>query len=73
MDLNRNLTKPGRCLFMVFLVSTLLVIFVGAACQHEPQHEPAQPERELPAMVTPGEEFEVTVTFTSPHDTFHAI
>lgn len=58
---------------MVFLVSTMLVIFVGAACQGEPQHEPAQPERELPAMVTPGEEFEVTVTFTSPHDAFHAI
>ena len=29
--------------------------------------------RTLPAQVIPGEEFEVTVTFTSPHDDFHGI
>ena len=36
-------------------------------------HLLASPARELPDQVTAGEEFEVTVIFSSPHDGFHAI
>jgi hypothetical protein len=58
----------------IFLIAGLLAIVGGVACQGGPSDTTsAQLKRELPDTVTAGEEFVVTVTFTSPEDGFHAI
>ena len=72
--LNHRLPRPGRLASSIFLIVGLLAILVSAACQGElPDTTTAELERELPLTVTRGEEFVVTVTFTSPEDGFHAI
>lgn len=72
--LDHKLPKLGGLAFSIFLIAGLLAILVSAACQGEvPDTTTAELERELPSTVTGGEEFVVTVTFTSPEDGFHAI
>jgi len=60
--------RPGGAVLLLLLVAGLLAIFPGgglAAAQE------AGPVRTLPASaVMPGDEFEVTLTFTSPADGF---
>jgi len=63
--------RPARRILAVLLVGTLLAAFVGVAPVVADAN--ASPMRELPAAVTPGDEFEVIVTFTSPGDGFNAI
>jgi len=58
----------------ILLIASLLAILGSTACLSElPDTITAQLERELPAAVMTGDEFGVTVTFTSPEDGFHAI
>ena len=72
--MNHKLPKLGGWMSSILLIVGLLAILGGAACQSElPDTTTAQPERELPAVVMRGDEFWVTVTFTSPEDDFHAI
>jgi len=72
--LNHRLPRLGGWASSIFLVIGLLAILGGAACQGElPDTTAVQLEREMPGTVTAGEEFAVTVTFTSPEDGFHAI
>lgn len=72
--LNHKLPKLGGWASSIFLIAGLLAILSGVACQGGPSDTtPVQLERELPNTVTVGEEFVVTVTFTSPEDGFHAI
>jgi len=72
--LNHKLPKLGGWVSSIFLIAGLLAILGGVACQGGlPDTTTAQLERELPAVVMTGDEFWVTVTFTSPEDDFHAI
>jgi hypothetical protein len=72
--LDYKLPRLGGWVSSIFLIAGLLAILGGAACQGGlPDTTTAQLERELPSTVTVGEEFVVTVTFTSPEDGFHAI
>ena len=71
---NHKLPKLGGWASSILLIAGLLAILSGAACQGElPDTTTAELERELPVTVAAGEEFVVTVTFTSPEDGFHAI
>ena len=72
--LKHKLPRLGGWAPSIFLIVGLLAILVSAACQGElPDTTTGELERELPVTVTRGEEFVVTVTFTSPEDGFHAI
>jgi len=72
--LNGKLPRPGGLMSSIFLIVGLLAMLVSAACQGELPDTTAEGfARELPVAVTRGEEFVVTVTFTSPEDGFHAI
>lgn len=72
--LNHKLPKRGGWVSAILLIAGLLAILGSTACQSGlPDTTSAQPERELPAMVMRGDEFWVTVTFTSPEDDFHGI
>jgi hypothetical protein len=72
--LNHKLSKVDGWVSLILLIAGLLAIMGGTACQGGlPDTTSAQPERELPAVVMAGDEFWVTVTFTSPDDDFHAI
>ena len=72
--LNYKLPKLDGWVSSILLIAGLLVILGGVSCQSGlPGTTSAQPGRELPAVVMRGEEFWVTVTFTSPEDNFHAI
>jgi len=72
--LNHKLPKLGGWASSIFLIAGLLAIVGGVACQGGPSDTTSsQLERELPDTVTAGEEFVVTVIFTSPEDGFHAI
>jgi len=72
--LNHKLPKMGGWMSSILLIAGLLGILGGTACLSElPDTITAQLERELPAVVMTGDEFSVTVTFTSPEDGFHAI
>lgn len=72
--LNHKVPKLGGWVSSILLIVGLLAILGGTACKGElPDTTTAQPERELPAVVMTGDEFWVTVTFTSPEDGFHAI
>jgi len=74
MRLNHKLPKLGGWVSLILLITGLLAILGGTACQSElPDTTTLQLERELPAVVMTGDEFSVTVTFTSPEDSFHAI
>ncbi len=59
-----RMTEPGRWMLAVVLVGSLLAMFAGAL--PVVADDPPDPVRTLPATVAPGEEFEVTVTFTAP-------
>jgi len=72
--LNHKLPKRGGWASSILLIAGLLAILGSTACQSGlPDTTSAQPGRELPAVVMRGDEFWVTVTFTSPEDNFHAI
>jgi hypothetical protein len=72
--LDHKLPKLDGWVSSILLIAGLLAILGGMACQGGlPDTISAQPERELPAVVMAGDEFWVTVTFTSPEDDFHAI
>jgi len=73
--LKHKLPRLGGWAWSIFLIAGLLAFLGGAACQGGVQDGTATPqlERELPDTVTAGEEFVVTVIFTSPEDGFHAI
>jgi hypothetical protein len=69
--LKHKLPKLGGWVSSILLIAGLLAILSGTACQGG--LPTAQLERELPDVVMTGDEFWVTVTFTSPEDGFHAI
>ncbi len=72
--LNHKPPKLRGLASSIFLIAGLLAIVAGVACQGGSLDTTSgQLERELPDTVTAGEEFVVTVTFTSPEDGFHAI
>jgi hypothetical protein len=72
--LNHKLPKVDGWVLSILLIASLLAIMGGTACQGGlPDTISVQPERGLPAVVMRGDEFLVTVTFTSPEDGFHAI
>lgn len=81
LRLNRELTRIRAWVLRIVLIGALLAILVGIGCQAELPVEPpgelpdspGQPVRELAALVEAGDEFEITVTFASPDDDFHAI
>ena len=81
LRLNRELTKVGAWALWIVLIGVLPAILLGIGCQAELPGEPpdelpdlpGQPVRELAALVEAGDEFEITVTFASPDDDFHAI
>jgi len=70
--MKNRLTRPGGRVLMVLLIGSLLAAFAGAGLV---MAQDANPVRELPvpAEVTQGQQFDVTVTFTSPADDFNAI
>jgi len=72
MQTKVKLTGRGGRVLLVLLIGSLLALLVGAGVVTA--MGPADPVRGLPEDgLMPGEEFEVTVTFTSPHDDFHAV
>jgi hypothetical protein len=72
--LNHKLSKVDGWVSSILLIAGLLAIMGGTACQGGLSDTiSVQPERGLPAVVMTGDEFWVTVTFTSPEDDFHAI
>jgi hypothetical protein len=62
----RPLTRHGGRVVVALLVGSLLAILAGAGLVLA--NPPANPVRTLPAVVMPGQEFEVIVTFTAPSD-----
>lgn len=68
--MNRKATKAGGRVLLIFLISSVLAIVGGAGVVAA---DGANPVRSLPATVTPGEQFQVTVTFISPAADFNAI
>jgi hypothetical protein len=68
--MKQKLTKLGGRVLLISLISSLLIIFASAGAM---ANGGANPVRFLPATVSPGDTFEVTVTFTSPAANFHAI
>jgi hypothetical protein len=72
--LKRKLPRLSGWASSIFLIVGLIAILGGAACQDGlPDTTAEEFARELPVTVTKGEEFVVTITFTSPEDGFHAI
>jgi len=79
---NRKLTRLAAWCLQVVLIAGMLTALVAVGCT-EPINGPSnddndppvsdQPVRKLPDLVKAGDEFEITVTFTSPADGFHAI
>ena len=68
--MNRKATRVGGWALLIFLISSVLAIMAGAGVVAA---DGANPARSLPATVTPGEQFQVTVTFASPAADFNAI
>jgi hypothetical protein len=68
--MKQKLTKVGGRVLLILLISSLLAVFASAGVM---ANGGANPVRSLPAMVSPGDTFEVTVTFTSPLADFHGI
>ena len=64
-------TKLGGLVSSFVLVAGMLAVLIGPGLVMALPD--ANPIRWLPATVAPGDEFEVTVTFTSPGDAFNAI
>jgi hypothetical protein len=67
--MKQKLTKLGG-LVLVLLITSLLAVFAGSGLVAA---DGANPVRTLPDEVNPGDEFQVTVTFTSPAANFTAI
>lgn len=68
--MKQRLHKLGRGMLLLLLVGSLLAAFAGI----EPvAANGASPVRDLPDTVMPGDEFQVSVTFTAPDDNFNAI
>ena len=77
-----ELTRLGAWPLRVVLIVGLLAALLAVGCG-EPINGPSnddngppvsdQPVRKMPDLVKAGDEFEITVTFTSPADGFHAI
>jgi len=70
MGVNRKATRVGGWALLIFLISSVLAIGAGAGVVAA---DGANPVRALPATVTPGQQFQVTVTFISPAVDFNAI
>jgi hypothetical protein len=68
--MKQKLAEVGRRVLLIFLISSLLIIFASSGVMAT---DGANPVRFLPATVSPGQTFDVTVTFTSPDDDFNAI
>ena len=68
--MKQRLTRPGGRVLMVLLIGSLLTAFAGAGLV---MAQDANPVRALPVQVTAGQQFDVTVTFTSPAAGFNAI
>ena len=68
--MKQRVINGGRRMLLVLLVASLLAMWVGVGVVSAQE---ANPVRTLPATVAPGEEFEVTVTFTSPANDFNSI
>jgi hypothetical protein len=72
--LRHKLPRLGGWAPSIFLIAGLIAILGITACQDGlPDTTAEEFARELPVTVTSGEEFAVTITFTSPEDGFHAI
>jgi hypothetical protein len=63
----QELKRLPAALLLVLLIGSLLAVLAGTRAVAA---QDAQPVRILPAVVMPGDEFEVTVAFTSPADGF---
>jgi len=68
--MNRKATRVGGWVLLILLISSVLAIVAGAGVVAA---DSANPVRSLPAKVTPGQQFQVTVTFISPAVDFNAI
>jgi hypothetical protein len=83
MTLNGKSTSVVAWVLRVALIIALPVITLGMGCNVElvPEPEPPdgppplseQPQRSLPAVARAGDDLEITVTFVSPDDGFHAV
>ena len=72
----RKLTNLARRVLPLFLIGSLLIVLTGAGFAPElntPTQDALTVTRDLPDAVAPGQEFDVTVTFTSPDDLFLTI
>ena len=67
--MKHRLTKLGGWMLLVSLIGSLVAVIAGAGSVAA-IGPGADPVRTLPATVAPGEEFEVTVTFTAPCDEY---
>lgn len=57
--MKQKLTKVGGRVLLIFLISSLVIIFASAGVMAT---DGANPVRFLPATVSPGQTFDVTVT-----------
>lgn len=73
MRMNSKRTRLALLVLAIILIGGVAPVVGGAACQCGPVETAGQLDRGLPDAVVPGDEFWVTVTFTSPDDRFHAI
>jgi hypothetical protein len=69
-QMKRELKRLGGRVLLVLLMGSLLAVFCGNGVAVA---QDASAVRTLPTVVMPGDEFEVTVTFTSPADDFSTI
>jgi Na+/H+-dicarboxylate symporter len=68
--MKQKLNRMGGMALLVLLITSLLAVFVGSGLVAANE---ASPVRDLPDEVSPGDEFQLTVTFTSPAANFVAI
>ena len=68
--MRQRFIKLGRMGLLVVLISSLLVAFAGIG---PVAGQGPNPVRVLPAQVSPGDEFQVIITWTAPADNFNAI
>lgn len=67
-----NSNERRRWVLTVLLTATVLAMWAGVGLVTA-QESTANPVRTLPSVVAPGDEFDVTVNFTSPADAFFAV
>jgi hypothetical protein len=68
--MKQKLTQVGGRVLLVLLITGMLAIFASTGVTAVTA---ANPVRSLPATVSPGQQFNVTVTFTSPVANFNSI